>query len=49
LTGYVLGGSTMRWAAPQNAGKLATGSAITISAQGDQGPINVSSSVQIAK
>ncbi len=45
LTGYVLGRSTMRWAAPGNA-KLAAGSTIAISAQGDQGPINASSSVQ---
>jgi fimbrial chaperone protein len=45
LNGYVLGRSTMRWAAPGNA-KLAAGSTIAISAQGDQGPINASSSVQ---
>jgi fimbrial chaperone protein len=39
LTGYVLGGSSMRWAAPPGS-RLTAGNPIVVSAQGDLGPIN---------
>lgn len=40
LTGYALGRSTMRWAAPPGAGRLS--GVVSITAQGDQGPIHAS-------
>jgi fimbrial chaperone protein len=40
LTGYVLGRSTMRWAAPASVHRLNAGSSVVISAQSDSGPIN---------
>jgi fimbrial chaperone protein len=49
LTGYVLGRSTMRWLAPANTHRLATGSSVVISAQGDYGPIHAWSSAQSAR
>jgi len=49
LTGYVLGRSTMRWLAPANTHRLATGSSVVISAQGDYGPIHAWSSAQPAR
>jgi fimbrial chaperone protein len=49
LTGYVLGRSTMRWEAPGNFHRLGAASPIVISAQGDYGPINASSSPAAAR
>jgi|RhiMethySRZTD1v2_1073278.scaffolds.fasta_scaffold19885_2 fimbrial chaperone protein len=40
LTGYVLGGSTRRWVVASGKGTLNAGSPITVSAQGEKGPIN---------
>ena len=45
LVGYVLGESSMRWRLPPEASSLATDRAITISAQGDVGPINTSANI----
>jgi fimbrial chaperone protein len=39
LTGYVLGRSAMRWAAPGKPHQLVANSSVVISAQGDRGPI----------
>ncbi len=49
LTGYVLGRSTMRWLAPANTHRLATGNPVVISGQGDYGPIHAWSSAQPAR
>lgn len=46
LTGYVLGRSAMRWAAPFNTSRLNLAQPIAISAQGDIGLINVSTPVR---
>jgi fimbrial chaperone protein len=42
LSGYVLGGSSRRWVVASGKGSLNAGSAIAVSAQGNQGPINAS-------
>src|SRR5262249_15139266 len=44
LTGYVLGRSTMRWAAPSQA-RLGAGSSVIIAAQSDYGPVSATTSV----
>jgi fimbrial chaperone protein len=49
LTGYVLGRSTMRWAAPSHAHRLGAGSSVVISAQSDYGPISAATPVQAAR
>ena len=43
LTGYVLGRSTMRWAAPNNNAVLRTDGTIAIEAQSEAGPLHASS------
>jgi fimbrial chaperone protein len=48
LTGYVLGRSTMRWAAPNNIHRVNAGSSVVISAQSDSGPINAMPAAQRA-
>jgi fimbrial chaperone protein len=48
LTGYVLGRSTMRWAAPSHA-RVGAGSSVVIAAQSDYGPISATTSVQAAR
>jgi fimbrial chaperone protein len=48
LTGYVLGRSTMRWAAPANVHRINAGSSVVISAQSDSGPINATLGAQHA-
>lgn len=45
LVGYVLGGSSMRWPISPKIGSLATNQALTISAQGDTGPINATANI----
>lgn len=40
LVGYALGQSTMRWAAPASGRKFATKGSVSISGQGNDGPIN---------
>jgi fimbrial chaperone protein len=49
LTGYVLGRSTMRWAAPGNGQRLGAGSSVVIAAHSDYGPISATTSVQAAR
>jgi fimbrial chaperone protein len=46
LTGYVLGHSIMRWAAPGKTHQFPTGNSVVISAQGDRGPIHAMSTAQ---
>jgi fimbrial chaperone protein len=46
LTGYVLGHSTMRWAAPGKTSHLSASSSVVISAQGDRGPIHAVATAQ---
>ena len=49
LTGYVLGHSSMRWAAAGSRQRLGAGNSVVITAQGDRGPINASPSLQPAR
>jgi fimbrial chaperone protein len=49
LTGYVLGRSTMRWAAPGKTHRLNTSNSVAISAQSDHGPINASLPAQTTR
>lgn len=49
LIGYVLGRSTMRWAAPSHAQRLGAGSSVVIAAQADYGPISATTSPQAAR
>ncbi len=48
LVGYVLGRSTMRWAAPGALAGLASGQAVSVNAQTNLGPIKASSIVRAA-
>lgn len=45
LVGYVLGGSSMRWPLSQQASRLASERSLTISAQGNVGPISATAPV----
>ena len=49
LTGYVLGHSLMRWAAPGKTHQFSIGNPVVISAQGDRGPIHAISTAQPAR
>jgi len=49
LTGYILGRSSMRWAAPGNAAGIGITRSIAITAQSNFGPINASPSVRPAR
>jgi fimbrial chaperone protein len=49
LTGYALGGSTMRWSVPPNAPRLDGASPVVITGNADTGPINASASVRAAR
>lgn len=46
LTGYVLGRSVMRWAAPGKRHRFFAGNSVVISAQSDRGPIHAIASAQ---
>lgn len=46
LTGYVLGRSTMRWAAPVNVRRWSADTSVVIAAQSDYGPINSDAQIQ---
>jgi fimbrial chaperone protein len=49
LTGYALGGSTMRWSVPPNAPRLDGAGPVVITGNADTGPINASASVRAAR
>ena len=49
LTGYVLGHSTMKWTTPSNNNRIGASSSVTITAQGDSGPISASTVMQSAR
>jgi len=49
LTGYALGHSTMRWSIPSNNNRIGASSSVTITAQGDSGPISASTVMQSAR
>ena len=40
LVGYALGGSTMAWTVPSSSGRFASSGPVSISAQGNEGPVN---------
>jgi fimbrial chaperone protein len=49
LAGYALGHSEMRWTAPADARQFTIDNSVVISAQGDSGSINATTSVQPAR